>query len=111
MVLAISSSDRSSSTSTDAPAWCPSTPAGTTSSPSARTSEVSTPAPRGNGVATVVPPTTPSRTRTQSSMPSGEASLRAILALVTGRRRGGAPDNSASSGRAKMSTVSAADTG
>ena len=36
------------------PAWCPSTPAGTTSSPSARTSEVSTPAPRGSGVATIV---------------------------------------------------------
>ena len=111
MVRAISSRPRSSSTDTEAPAWWPSTPAGTTSSPSARTSEVSTPAPRGSGVATVSPPTTPSLTRTQSSMPNGEASLRASRALVAGRRLGGAPDSSASSGTAKMSKVSAADTG
>ena len=59
----------------------------------------------------MVPPTRPSRTRTQSSMPSGEASLRASRAVVRGRLRGGAPDSSASSGSAKMSKVSAADTG
>ena len=59
----------------------------------------------------MAPPTTPSRTRTQSSMPSGEASLRASRAVARGRLRGGAPVSSASSGSAKMSKVSAADTG
>jgi hypothetical protein len=44
-------------------------------------------------------------------MPSGDASLRASRACVLGRRRGGAPDSSASSGTAKISKVSAADTG
>ena len=43
IVREISSMPRSSSTSTCSPAWWPSWPAGTTSSPSARTSEVSTP--------------------------------------------------------------------
>jgi hypothetical protein len=111
IVPAISSGPRSNSTETEEPAWCPSIPAGTTSSPSARTSDVSTPAPRGSGVATREPPTEPSRTRTQSSMPSGDASLRASRAATRGRWRGGAFDSSASSGTAKMSNVSAADTG
>ena len=48
---------------------------GRRSRPSARTSEVSTPAPRGSGVATTCPPTRPSRTRTQSSMPTGRGEL------------------------------------
>ncbi len=81
---------RSSATSTSSPAWWPSRPAGTTSRPSARTSEVSTPAPRGSGVATSPAPTRPRRTRTQSSMPIGEASLRASRARARGalgRRR------------------------
>ena len=44
-------------------------------------------------------------------MPSGDASLRASFAAVTGRRGGGAPDSPASMGTAKMSKGSAADTG
>ena len=56
------------------------------------------PAPRGSGVATSSPPTEPSRTRTQSSMPSGDASLRASFAAVSRAPRGGAPDSSASTG-------------
>ena len=45
------------------------------SKPSARTSEVSTPAPRGSGEATTSPPTEPSRTRTQSSIPTDGGSF------------------------------------
>ena len=86
-------------------------PAGTTSRPSARTSDVSTPAPRGSGVATSSPSTRPSRTRIQSSMPIGEASLRAIRARARGRSVGAAPSSAASTGAAKMSNVSDADTG
>jgi hypothetical protein len=44
-------------------------------------------------------------------MPSGEASLRASFAAVRGRDRGDAPDSPESSGSAKMSKVSEADTG
>ncbi len=110
-VREISGSDRSSWTSTSSPACRPSRPAGTSSRPSARTSDVSTPAPRGSGVATTRPATRPSRTRTQSSMPPGEASLRASRAVVVWRRCGAAPSSAASSGAAKMSKVRAADTG
>ena len=57
------------------------------------------------------PPTLPSRTRTQSSEPMAEASLRASRAVVAGRSRGAAPSSAASIGAAKMSKVSAAETG
>src|SRR4051794_26043677 len=86
IVRSIAPTPRSSVTSTDSPAWWPSNPAGTTSRPSARTSDVSTPAPRGSGVATSSPPTRPSRTRTQSSMPIDDAYLRARRAWARGRR-------------------------
>ena len=48
---------------------------------------------------------------TQGVSLRGIAGSGASRALVTGRRLGGAPDSSASSGTAKMSKVSAADTG
>jgi hypothetical protein len=57
------------------------------------------------------PPTRPSRTRTQSSLPIADASLRASRAVVDGRSRGAAPSSAASIGAAKMSKVRAADTG
>ena len=44
-------------------------------------------------------------------MPMAEGSLRASRAVASGRCRGAAPSSSASSGAAKMSNVSAADTG
>ena len=44
-------------------------------------------------------------------MPMVEASLRASLACATGPSGGGAPSSRASSGAAKMSKVSAAETG
>ncbi len=111
MVRPISDSPRSSSTRTCSPAWWPSTPEGTTSRPSARTREVSTPAPLGSGVATSRSRTRPRRTRTQSSMPMADGSFLARCAVAVGRSRGAAPSSSASAGAAKMSNVSAADTG
>ena len=65
----------------------------------------------GSGVATTSPSTWPSRTRTQSSVPIAEASLRARRALVVARSRGAAPSREASNGAAKMSKVRAAETG
>jgi hypothetical protein len=62
-------------------------------------------------VATTWPSTSPSRTRTQSSLPIVEASLRASRALTVVRRFGAVPSSAASNGAAKMSNVSAADTG
>ena len=69
------------------------------------------PAPRDSGAATSRPPTRPSRTRTQSSMPIVEASLRDRLARTRGRSGGTSPCSAASTGSAKISNVSAADTG
>ena len=111
IVPSISGRLRSSEMSTSSPAWWPSTSVGMTSSPSARTSEVSTPAPRGSGEATSPSPTRPSRTRTQSSEPITETTLRASRARVWGRGVATAPSSSASSGAAKMSKVSDAETG
>ena len=90
IVRVTSSRPRSSSTSTSSPAWWPSRPAGTTSSPSARTSEVRTPAPRGSGVATTCPadPTQP-HPYPVVRCPRVDASLRASRAVrgaPSGRR-------------------------
>ena len=57
------------------------------------------------------PSTRPRRTRTQSSVPRADASLRASLALVDGRSRGAVPSRAASNGAAKMSKVREAETG
>ena len=112
IVPSISGRLRSSEMSTSSPAWWPSTSVGTTSSPSARTSEVSTPAPRGSGEAT----SAVADAAEPDPDPVVGADHRDELARQPrpGLRAAGsatAPSRSASSGAAKMSKVSDAETG
>jgi hypothetical protein len=62
-------------------------------SPSARTSDMITPAPRASGVAITRSPTRPSLTRMYSSSPIGESTLRLTTAVIRGRRGGTDPSS------------------
>ena len=70
-----------------------------------------TPAPRESGAATIRSPTRPTVTRTHSSSPIGESSLRVIVACSLGLSRGGSPSQCERIGSTKISPVSAHETG
>ena len=87
----------------------PSVKRGIVTTPSARTSEVMTPAPRCTGVATIRSPTRPSRTRSSSSSPIGEATLRVITACACDLGGASRPRPASISGFTNSSVVSADD--
>ena len=84
MVRSISAGSVYNSIVTSAPVSTPSLKRGIRTMPSARTSDVITPAPRLNGAATMRSPTLPAVTRTHSSSPIGDSSLRVMLARSVG---------------------------
>ena len=79
--------------------------------PSARTKDMTTPAPRCTGVAIILSPTRPTATRRNSSSPVGETTLRVMLALMRVRAGIDEPSSRSSNGISSNSAVRAADTG
>ena len=80
-------------------------------SPSARTIDMITPAPRDRGAAIKRSPTWPSLTRTYSSSPIGDSNLRVMIAVAVGLLGGRKPCRRYSNGRRNNSLVRMAETG